>query len=138
MKVRSTFASMRTVAFIWMIWFAMGSIAPGNDFTQVFMLFNLAEHYAEHCEEAEACGDQEFSVFEFVSMHYSDHEHRRSAHDEDDHLPFHGMLSAMTLAPPSEVFCALPEVEQSTVSTFTYLEGSGSVHLRAIFRPPHA
>ncbi len=129
---------MRVLAFIWMFWFGAGSIAPGNDLTQVLMLFNLAEHYAEHCEEARECGDDEFGVLEFISMHYSDHEHRRSAHDSDDHLPFHGMLSVMTLAPPNPVCLSLPEPMPWAEHVFVYLEVQGADHLSKIFRPPHA
>lgn len=129
---------MRVLTFIWMIWFSVGSIAPGNDLTQVFMLFNLAEHYTEHCEEARSCGDDEFGVLEFVVMHYSDHDHRRSAHNNDDHLPFHGMAASLTLVPPSQLSFALPEVQPHFHHTFFYLEPSGADHFSDIFRPPHA
>lgn len=129
---------MRIIAFIWMLWFAAGSIAPGNDFTQVFMLFNLDEHYAEHCDQANASGDEEFGFLEFISMHYSDHDHRRSAHDEDDHLPLHGVLSTLTLAPPSQVILSLPETSPLVRHASFYIEVAGGDHLNYIFRPPHS
>lgn len=56
---------------------------PGNDIRNLFRFYDLTRHFVEH--EIEAESEEDFSVLDFISIHFGDNEHRHANHE---HLPF--------------------------------------------------
>lgn len=76
----------RLLTYVWMLYFGLGCLMPGNDVRNLFRFIDAADHFAEHKAEAAAYGS--IDLIDFINLHFGSSEHREKSHGNDDHLPF--------------------------------------------------
>lgn len=125
---------MKLTAHILALYFLLGSLLPGSDFSQLKKAPAVLEHYLLH-QQLEDAG----SFFDFLYDHFwnprgHQHEDGGKSHQE---LPLKTVQIFSPLLPADH---AVPELASLPVyrspSILHYLSFTGAAHEGAIFRPP--
>lgn len=128
---------MKTIAKILALYFLLGSLLPGSDFSQLKAAAAIWEHFQLHQEIAARSG-QKASLASFLAAHFWDinsHTHNDGGQSHQD-LPLKS-IHLFSQAPTSGISLHLdsPAAALSRVIAH-YCFFAGAAHAVAIFRPP--
>lgn len=103
---------MKCLTYILIFYFSLGACIPNCDFSQLWKLNDLMEHFELHQEEAQAAGET-INFSEFLYSHFIDGDDDHDHEEEDNHenLPFQTIASSIVLCVDSN---------QEMPSTFKY------------------
>jgi len=97
MQKNLTFALVKGIAYILLVYFSLGALMPKTDFSQFARFGDLLEHYQLHQEEASLVGES-ISFSAFLYLHFVDgDEHQHEQESEHNNLPFQNNLSSLSL-----------------------------------------
>ncbi len=126
---------MKAVALLLCIRLALVNFLPNQDVHELSGVVALIEHYHDH-ENADH--DHDFSLFDFLSLHYADQTHKNAAGHED--LPFQhnhsNLIANYYLAPITRIAFAVPHFFVVVKPTFLFEPRLFSKFSFSIWQPP--
>lgn len=118
------------------IYFFLGSLIPGTNFSDLTHLPDLIDHFQLHVTEAAAVGET-YSFVRFLDDHFinPDH-HARDGHSrEHQDLPLHSFSSALLFMPNFD-FIIFEKVADTPPLQQFYIAPDAPGSIKGIFQPP--
>lgn len=134
----SHYRKMKLIAQILALYFLLGSLLPGSDFSQLKKAHSVWEHYQLHQKLATGSGD-EVSLIGFLYDHFlnpDSHQHEDGGKSHQD-LPLKTVHVFSPILPANGKPFVLSSTPAFCSQAILYYQPvSGSTHEGAIFRPP--
>lgn len=130
---------VRIAVLSWALYLFLASTGAGGDAFAWLKMSELFDHFEEHLLQEEEQGNGDFSVFDFLSMHYGSNEHHDTDGDDHKGLPFFNPITFafVALLPASEDVASL-FVPNSKRASSLYSMYEPSAPMNSLFRPPLA
>jgi hypothetical protein len=118
------------------IYFLLGSLIPGTNFSDLIHIPDMVDHYVLHVEEA-ALLDEDYSLLKFINDHFiNPDEHKQSGHEhEHQNLPLHHVSSTLLITGEYAIV-EFPFSLAELNSQFCYIPVEAPGCDKAIFQPP--
>lgn len=130
---------IRFAILSWALYLFLASTGAGRDAFAWLKMGELFDHYEEHLAHEEDEGNADFSVFDFLSMHYGADEHHESEGESHKGLPFFNQVSfAFVALLPSNGEVPNSFAISSVKGACVYTMHEPSAPRNALFRPPLA
>lgn len=130
---------VRIAVLSWALYLFLASTGAGGDAFAWLKMSELFDHFEEHLLQEEEQGNGDFSVFDFLSMHYGADEHHDTDGDDHKGLPFFNPITfafVALLPAGEEAPCSFVPNNKRASSLYSMYEPSAPMN--SLFRPPLA
>lgn len=118
------------------VYFLLGSLIPGTNFSDLTHIPDLVDHYALHMAEA-ALLNEDYSLLKFINDHFvNPDEHTQNGHEQDhQNLPLHNISSIVFITSEFSMV-EIPVLHTELNVQFCYIPAKAFGCDKAIFQPP--